>query len=119
MGFDMSGGPLSGPSVPNPRLMWTKAVSWPRNQPGWNATAPPVVGQYVLLVVVPMPPPEKCEQALVGLRHEGHGMKLTRILPLHAVGKGLVCDEIVAPRPGVADDNVRGRDRRHQEGDET
>jgi hypothetical protein len=34
-----------------------KAVAWPWNQPGWKATAPPFVDQYVLFVVVPMPPP--------------------------------------------------------------
>ena len=59
MGFDMSGGPLSGPSVPKPRLTWTKAFSWPRNQPGWKATAPPVVGQYVRFLVVGTPPPRE------------------------------------------------------------
>lgn len=57
MGFDMFWGPLSGPSVPNPRFTWIKAVKWPRNHPGWKATVPPDVGQYVRFFVVPMPPP--------------------------------------------------------------
>ncbi len=32
-------------------------MAWPWNQPGWIATAPPVVGQIVRFVVVGMPPP--------------------------------------------------------------
>lgn len=51
------GGPPSGPSVPKPRFTYSSAEAWPWNQPGWKATAPPVVGQYVLFFVAGMPPP--------------------------------------------------------------
>lgn len=51
------GGPPPGPSVPKPRFTYSSADEWPWNQPGWKATAPPVVGQYVLFFVVGMPPP--------------------------------------------------------------
>ncbi|KAJ6442384.1 LOW QUALITY PROTEIN: polyubiquitin binding protein (Doa1/Ufd3) [Purpureocillium lavendulum] len=43
------------------------AVEWPRNQPGWKATAPPVVGQYVRFVVVGTPPPGTVGQSGVDL----------------------------------------------------
>jgi len=96
-----------------------KAVAWPWNQPGWKATAPPVVGQYVLFVVVPIPPPGFCvsqatfstpilnlqdikvaktyqAQTTAGLdmamQTSGQG-KLTRIHPLHAIRESLVCNE--------------------------
>lgn len=57
MGCDMLGGPPPGPSVPKPRFTYSCADEWPWNQPGWKATAPPVVGQYVLFFVVGTPPP--------------------------------------------------------------
>lgn len=67
-----------------------------------------MVGQYVRLLLVPMPPPDDmlvfvlldiCEPGLS--RAE---MLLTWIHPLHAVGKGVVGDEIVASRSWVYED---------------
>ena len=37
---------------------------------------------------------------------------LTWIGPLHAVGKGLVCYKVVAPRAGVCDEDMPGGQRR-------
>jgi hypothetical protein len=56
IGLLMLGGPPFGPSVPKPRLTYRNAVGWPWNHPGWKEMAPPVVGQYVLFVVVFIPP---------------------------------------------------------------
>lgn len=42
------------------------------------------------------------------------GLGLTRVLPLHAVGKRLVGDEVVASPAWVADDGVRRGDGGHE-----
>lgn len=114
-------GPALGPSVPKPRLTYKKAVEWPWNQPGWKATAPPVVGQYVLLVVVFIPPPGQ-EEVSVDAQTNRHAVAvvvqvLTWIHPLHSKRKLVVRFQVISSPARIGDNCVGRHQRRAGEGE--